>query len=725
MRIARPVAALLAISTVWAQNLTPQAQTRPSDEDVIHINVNLVQVDAVVTDSKHHLVTGLKASDFEVLQDGNPQKITNFSFVSLKPAGAPPAAAPAAKTKGAPPPPPVMVRPEQARRLIALVVDDLGLAFDSVARVRSAVKKFVDDQMEPGDLVAIVRTGAGMGALQQFTADKRILYAAIDRVRFNSLGRVGVSSFDPLGSGEHTTLDAEREGIVAAGSLGAIRYVVNGLRELPGRKAVVLFSENLKLFNRDGQNDRVMEGVRQLEDAANRASVVIYSIDPRGLQTLQLTAADDTGHMSARQIARVPQMRSTEQFRSQDGMVMLANDTGGRFFSNSNDIAGALRDAVADTEGYYLLGYHPDASTFDVKTGQPKFHNVKVKLLRAGLEVRSRSGFFGRSDALHEPKPQGRQAEIKAALSSPFGANGIHVRLTTLYAQSPTAGAFVNAMLYIDAKDLKFTDQPDGWHKAVFDVAAVTFDANGQPVDTSGKTYTVQLKEAAYESALKTGMIYNMQHPIKKPGAYQMRVALCDDDSEQVGSASEFIEVPDVTKGKLTLSSLILRKYVEPAKETAAADAKSPDAKTADAKTADAKSADGKSPDSKSPDAKPGSDAPTMGNPATRIFQPGDEILYGYQILNAHQEPSQQPEIEVFVRVYRDGQEIHTGKPQRLDMADQANPKSLVGGGVLRLGTKMAPGDYVVQIVVTDKAAKTTATQWTDFEVTASSPAPQ
>ncbi len=234
-----------------------------------------------------------------------------------------------------------------------------------------------------------------------------------------------------------------------------------------------------------------------------------------------------------------------------------------------------MRDAVAETEGYYLLGYHPDASTFDVN-GRPKFHSVKVKLLRAGLEVRSRSGFFGRSDLLHEPKPQGRQAEIAAALSSPFGANGIHVRLTTLYAQSPNAGAFVNAMLYIDTKDLTFADQPDGWHKAVFEVVAVTFDANGQPVDSSGKTYTVQLKDTAYENSLKTGLIYTMQHPVKKPGAYQMRVALRDEDSNQVGSASEFIEVPDVSKGKLALSSLILRKYVP---EQAAGTAK-PDEKT-------------------------------------------------------------------------------------------------------------------------------------------------
>jgi len=107
-----------------------------------------------------------------------------------------------------------------------------------------------------------------------------------------------------------------------------------------------------------------------------------------------------------------------------------------------------------------------------------------------------------------------------------------------------------------------------------------------------------------------------------------------------------------------------------------------------------------------------------MGNPATRIFAPGDDILYGYQILNARGDANQKPDVESFSRVFRDGQEIFTGKPQPLNIADEPNPNHLVGGGVLRLGAKMAPGDYVVQIVVNDKAAKSTATQWTDFQVT-------
>jgi VWFA-related protein len=678
-RFVRPAAALLAFATTFAQNLAPP---QAADQNVIRINVNLVQVDAVVTDSHDHLVPNLEATDFQVLQDGKTQKITNFSYINVGSPTNAPAPVAVAQKKGVPAPPPVMVKPGQARRLIALVVDDLALAFDSTARVRGALKKFVDSEMQPGDLVAIIRTGAGMGSLQQFTADKRVLYAAIDHVRWNSMGRVGVSSFG-RGGGAY---NAEFTDAMTSGSLGAVQYVVNGLHDLPGRKAVILFSENLKLFSRNGDNDLALLQARRLEDAANRSGVVIYTIDPRGLQTTSLTAADDTGKMSRKQLNSFPMMRSQQIIRSQDGMVMLANDTGGLFFHDSNDIAGQLRKAVADTEGYYLLGYHPEASTFDPKTGLPKFHKVEVKVTRAGMHVRSRSGFFGKSDSYAEHKPVGRQAELAAALQSPFGDNQIHVRLTTLFAQSPAAGSFVDAMLHVDAKDLKFTDQPDGWHKAVIDVEAVTFGEDGQAVDSSGKTFTLQYKDAAYQNALKNGIIYNLQQPVKKPGAYQLRIALRDADTERLGSANEFMEIPDVSKGKLLLSSLVLHPYQLPA-------------------------------DAAHPQAAEAAEGHTSASPAMRVFAPGEDILYGYQILNPQVDSSRKAEIETFSRVFRDGAEIFTGTPQPMNTDVQTDLKKMVGGGVLKLGANMRPGDYVLQVVVTDKIAKTTATQWSDFEV--------
>lgn len=690
----RSIALILSLAIAFAQT---QQQTPP--ETVIRINVNLVQVDATVTDSHGKPVTDLKAEDFQILQDGKPQVITNFSFVNLKPEGGD-APRPAARSvaKGTVPPPPAVgkLRMDKVRRTVALVVDDLGLSFSSIAYVRSALKKFVDQEMLPGDLVAIVRTGAGIGALQQFTADKRQLYAAIDRVKFNAIGRVGVSSFEPMGSDTgDAAMNQERASIMSAGTLGAINYVVGGLRELPGRKSVLLFSENLKLFNADGMDERVMQEVRRLTDAANRASVVIYSIDPRGLQYFGPTAADNTSGMSAQQISEIPMQRSAEVFNSQDGMVLLASQTGGLFMQNTNDIAGAVHKVMLDSEGYYLIGYHPAASTFDAKTGQPKYHKISVKVKRAGLQVRSRNGFLGTSDREVIQTPRTPQQQIAHALTSPFDSGSLNVRLTGLFSYAPKLGSYLNAMLYIDAKDLKFDDEPDDWHKAVLEIVAVTFGDNGQAIDNTGRTYTLRLKGEAYQQALKTGFIYTMHHVVKKPGAYQMRVALRDDGSSQIGSASQFVEVPDVHKGHLTLSSLIIKED-------------NPAARKADAAGAPAEGEEGHST------------ADPNGSPAVRIFKRGNGLMYVCQVLNAEAGPGNQPNLELRTRLFHDGKQIYEGKPMPLNTKDQPNIKSLIAAGAMRLGAAMEPGDYVLQVIITDKLAKdkyATSTQSMDFEL--------
>src|SRR5436309_12727069 len=148
-------------------------------DDVVRISVTLVQVDAVVIDGKGRYVTDLQPEDFEISEDGKRQHITNFSYVSTQPptptANLPEKGKPGKNEPPAPPTPPTHLRPEQVRRTMALVVDDLGLSFESTAFLRDSLKKFVNQQMQPGDLVAIIRTGAGVGALQQFTTDKRLL----------------------------------------------------------------------------------------------------------------------------------------------------------------------------------------------------------------------------------------------------------------------------------------------------------------------------------------------------------------------------------------------------------------------------------------------------------------------------------------------------------------------------------------------------------------------
>jgi VWFA-related protein len=144
------------------------AQTNPTPppEPVIRISVNLVQVDAVVTDSSGRQVTNLTAVDFEIFEDGRPQKITACSYVRTGPPDTVSSPSASRRDPHAPPAPAMRLTPEQVRRTVVLMVDDLGLSFESAGRVRSALRKYVDTQMQAGELVAIVRTRGGHSSIR-------------------------------------------------------------------------------------------------------------------------------------------------------------------------------------------------------------------------------------------------------------------------------------------------------------------------------------------------------------------------------------------------------------------------------------------------------------------------------------------------------------------------------------------------------------------------------
>ncbi len=336
---------LSALALGLAQSPVPRsgAAATPPSPATLRVDVNLVQVDAVVTDSRGRRVSGLADADFEIRQDGKLEAITNFSYVSTQPveSAAAPRAARARAVKGEIPPPPAAPQPGEVHRTLALVVDDLGLSAESIPQVRAAIKNFLDEQMRPGDVPG-VRTGAGMGALQQFTTDKRLLYAALERVKYGQ-SRMGLSSCAPLGSGIRggAAIELQRQQTLTVGTLGALRFVVNAMRDFPGRKSVLLFTENIRLMFRGATDGMVEHAVEQLSDAASRASVVIHGIDPRGMPDYNLTAADNTGAVSRRRVSRVPAQREQEVIHNEEGMFALARP--GAFSHDTSDLAGALR----------------------------------------------------------------------------------------------------------------------------------------------------------------------------------------------------------------------------------------------------------------------------------------------------------------------------------------------------------------------------------------------
>ncbi|MFL6208271.1 MAG: VWA domain-containing protein [Pyrinomonadaceae bacterium] len=731
--------ALVLALLCGATGQQPAAPPPPmqGDEEIVRVTTNLVQMDVVVTDKDGRQVTDLQASDFELLEDGRPQQITNFAYVNTTTpapaavAATTPTVRPARLDMVAPPP---RIEPRQTRRTMALVVDDLGTSFESLPPLRDTLRKFVDE-MSPDDLGAIIRTGGDVGALQQFTNDKRQLYAAVEHVRWNPCSRQGLHIMRPIRQGPVALGDSlPLCGLGGAGSaentLNAIRFVLEGMSELPGRKSLVIFTDSLPLHFEEELHDGLIKGpgggpqteaaqidspgrftsgsfsekVKQLARLAVRSSTVIYSIDTRGLQTLAFSAMDDTHGFTQKDFNDARSQRFSELVSGTEGPSSLADQTGGFVVRNSNDLIGGLRLVLEDQKGYYLLGYHPNGETFD-----RRYHRIKARVKRPGLTVRARRGFFGvDEDKARAARTLTPRDQVLNALMSPFGANAVHVRLTAFFIQRPGAQAAVRALLHVDARDLAFTPEPDGWQRAVVDLSDMIFGDNGTAVSDRQRTQTIRLRGATYERALRNGLVFYFDSPIKKAGAYQFRAAVRDTATGHIGAAGQFVNVPDLGAEHLALSGIVLQgtRASAPASAT-------PAGTLAPALRL--------TPDQQTPPTPADESDDDSAGPAVRRLRPAAVLDYSYLIYNARLDASTKlPQLTAQVRLFRDGRQVFADAEQPFGATQQFAATGLNAQGRLALSADLPPGDYLFQVVVTDTLAKEphrTATQWIDFEI--------
>ena len=700
--------AVFFLPTVSAYAQTP---TGTPPDDLIKISTTLIQVDVTVTDKKGRVVTDLKPEDFEIYENGKKQEMTNFSFISLNSKSEPVKSPPAAKNSI--PLPPVKLKAEQVRRTYALVVDDLGLDFASSFWVKKALIKFVNEQMQEGDLVAILRTGSGIGALQSFTSDKRLLMAAINKIRWNSQSRSGISAFETIrpdfdlelesrdkagrnieGSDAARDLIRELEEFrnenFAIGTLGALDYIIRGMRDLPGRKSVMVFSEGFRLTSKNKNSgtlslNRILQALRILADLANRSSVLIYTIDPRGLQDPTFSnAADDVSGMLPLDHPRVRDFTESQQ-----SLQYLAYETGGFPFINQNNINLGIRRMLADQNSYYLLGYQPDDDTFDPKKN--KFNKLEVKVKRPDLRVRYRSGFFGVTDEKIQTVARTPHKQLADALVSPFGADEINIELYSIFYNDHQNRDFIRSLVHINANDLTFAPGADGLYRAKFDVIAMIFDSNGAAASNKINSVELTFTKERLAKIREKGMIYDLPISVIKTGAYQFRVALRDSGNGKIGAASQFIEVPNLKKNKLTLSGFILENYT--AKEWE---------KISFAQTRDTK------------------DKSAFLDTTLRRFERGTILRYNYVVYNAKTNREQQSQLQTRMRLIRDGKVILEGSPTPLDASGQTDLQRLQASGAITLGSDLTPGNYILQVIAFDNAnggKQRFATQFVEFEI--------
>jgi VWFA-related protein len=713
MKIKASLALLLVFSLtlpVLAQTTPTPAQTpgtpppppqKPGDDkdDVVRITTNLVQVDAVVTkDGKQ--VTNLTAEDFEIYQDGKKQTITSFAYITNVPNSLPPSQ-PNRNEKKTDLAPPTQIKREDPHRTIALVVDDLGLSFESMAQVRKQLRKFVDEQVQPNDLIAIIRTGGEMGALQQFTNDKRILGRAVDVLRWNYCSRVGIDMFPPAGRSTFRTTPAC--GIKSmTNSLRSLRFILDSMGQLPGRKSLVLLSDSLPRqsqdqFQQDRSVPRELEGslgsdssplstfyddhsnfLHSLAEKAIRSSVVIYSVDTQGLPTLGITAADSfpgTSREVALQMQNLLTARRELHFLRQEGGDRLAKQTGGFQVRNTNNFE--LNRIGEDQAGYYLIGYRPTEETFN-----RKFHHIKAKVKRSGMNLRTRYGFFGVTEEdAKKAQPTVRDL-TNLALASPFRAQDIEVDLTSFFAEEPSIGSMVRSFVYLDVKDLEFR-KVNGKHQGSIEMHGAIFGDNGSLSEQMMRGATLNFTDSELEAAKTNGIGLGINMPVKRHGSYQIRIAVRDRHSSKIGSAGQFAIVPNLNDKKLGVSGIILGKLDQAAAQNRADQ--------------------------------------TVNNPGSRRFAQNSDLYYGYRIYNgAVAGGSQLRDLVMQAKLFRDGKSVFTGPEVPVIAGSQKDLTRVYVDGVVKLGPELEPGIYYLQVVIVDKNAKskdTPVVQWVDFEI--------
>ncbi len=676
------VSAVLLAGSLQAQN-SPPADPQPAPDLVLHIDVNLVQVDAVVHDRKDRPVTGLQAEDFEVLEDGRSQKITHFSYVDLTPAGGPSITHGGfrEKHKTAAPAPPETLTPGTVKRTVVIVVDDLNLSFQSTAYLRFALKNFVAAKVGPNDLVSIARTSAGMGMLQNFTNDKMQLFAAVDSVKWNTMGGGGItpdfgpitaaSSFAALGgAGE----DDNQSYLYVQATMNALISIVQDMRGMPGRKEVIFFSDGVPA-PRAGDFDLVLKLLRRVADAANRASVVVNCVDARGLQSTAPSAADHVGGDAAgNRIAYAAAARTLNLENAQNGLIYLAAQTGGRVVLNGNDLSWAIDRVIDDLDGYYLIGYKPPAGTFGKDGKRTDFHRLQVRVKRKGLSVRSRSGFFGLTDAESVPRPASDGEKMLAAMRSPFGAKQIPLKLTVQFLSDGPGQNSLSVMLHIDAKTVSFKPPKDGIHHAELELLLTGYDQTGRAVEGADKVIEIDLPEPQYQAAIANGFVYTERVPVQRSGFALVRVAVRDVANGQLGAASQFVVLPDLANKRLVVGAVVLGRT---------------------------------------------DNATALNNAAVRVFKAGQPIPYRFSIFNPRVGTNQMSELQTQVKLFHEGKEVWSSAPMTTQGQPGERARKLIASSALHLGDSFEPGEYYLQVLATDLLGKgkTPATQWISFEL--------
>ena len=728
----------------------------PSPQVAPGVRAELVRLDAVVTDAHGKLVTDLSREDFEVLEDGKPQRIAQF-VVAVHRRGAAPAGTAAASV---PSPDTVVAEPaagaSEAGRQIVLLVDDLHVARGNLDYVKAALKRAVDEVVAPEDNVALITTAAP-GVVQQPTRDRAVLKQAIDRLVLRQPvvppargSRMTPAQAEMILSGDSVALqlatrmliaepgsiyegpspqvaveaasgsggtvaaltgpdakeraaakEAERQarGILdealrfSAASLNMVEGVLRGLSVLPGRKLCLLVSDGF-LVGKGTSAERTYD-LQAIIDAATRSGAVVYALDSQGLMP--------TGGDASVVGASVPpglqtpvDRRSEQLFR--ETLRTVAETTGGFLIHGTNDLAGGLRRMIEDNDAYYLLAYEPANTRHD-----GRFRRIELRLpAHRDYTVRTRKGYFALDDRkAGKPGPAvaGPSAPTGPAAVSAPAAGAIEEADARAALSAPIPAGGIPVQLVADYVELPPAG-PQGVIRAQVDLGRLRWqDAEGR------RQATVELVGGVYDAE---------GHAVGPPFG---RIAPLDLGPAEYKRAAEaglqYQQSLALRPGRYQVR-LVARELKLAQSGGAATWLEIPD-------LADRKLAMSSVFLSSSPTAAAGAGGAVGGNDAPRDvsarrrFQRGESLYFQIYVYNPAADEKGSRDVVLQAQVWSGGSAIAASKPQPVAFRTrdgvplpETNEIGLQGLG---------PGHYDLRVVVVDRKANATVFRKVDFTV--------
>ena len=594
----RPICAFVLAFNLILTTVTAQQKPAEDKIDVIRISTELVQTHVTVLDKKGNFVEGLRPDQFQVQVDGKPQNVSFFEEVKAggqldRPVAPTEPVKPSNAEKDK-----TSTRPSQPvvqRRTVFFFVDDMHLKADSMKRTQDSLLRFVTETMGNADQVAITTASAQLGFLQQLTSDKTVLRQAIERLKPRSVDytdmqnprmteyqayaieqnqtdvkelfiertcaevlKVGSLMCTGSAMSNNAVLDEgnagsqgnqarwRAESIVKSRAriitrqaaqgilvtLSSLESLVRTAAQLPERKLLVFVSDG---FFINFVSSTQTYDLKRITDFAMRYGTVIYTIDARGLMSGS-TDASKRGFFDAS--GRMVRVNLQEVRAGQQPLFNLAVETGGDAWLNSNDMNAGITNAINATSNYYLLAWRPDNQA----PATDNFRRVKVTVKgQPDLVVRVAGGFFSKA-----PEAKTNTAadtalsvddQLLAALRGSYPSREVPITVSAGYISSANEGLVVAASIQI--------------------VADADLDLMGAVADDKG-TILSSLKQQLPAASGTNSLMTTLQFPKLPAGLIQVRVAARDSKSGRIGSAVQWIDLPDLSQNKLSVSSVFL-----------------------------------------------------------------------------------------------------------------------------------------------------------------------